>query len=86
LQVGETAGSGTPIVDVNAPSKPTSTLYAQLGFDNFVLFATIDSYVDSKGKIIENVDTSLRSEPGYDNVTGLGVPNVPELIESLAKH
>jgi subtilase family serine protease len=86
LQVGETAGSGTPIVDVNAPSKPTSTLYAQLGFDNFVLFAAIDSYVDSKGKIIENVDTSLRSEPGYDNVTGLGVPNVPELIESLGKH
>lgn len=86
LPVGETAGSGTPIVDVNAPSTPTGGLYGQLGFDNFALFATIDSYVDSKGKVIENVDTSLRSAPGYDNVTGLGVPNVPGLIESLGKH
>ncbi len=85
LPVGETVGSSTPIVDVNAPSKPTGGLYGELGFDNFALFATIDSYLDSKDKVIENVDTSLRSAPGYDNVTGLGVPNVPELIDSLGK-
>jgi subtilase family serine protease len=85
LRVGKTAGSGTPIVDVNAPSKPTGGIYGALGFDNFALFVAIDSYVDSNGKVIENVDTSLRSAPGYDNVTGLGSPSVPELIEALGQ-
>jgi len=83
LLVGENAESGTPLVDVNAPSKPTSGLYAELGFDDFVLLGTIDSDVDGNGNIIANVDTSLHSAPGYDDVTGLGVPNVPEFIEAL---
>lgn len=84
LNVGEDPGSGAPIIDVNAPSEPIAGLYGFLSFDNFVGIATIDSYPTSSGKIIENVDTSLRSAPGYDNVTGLGVPSVPEFIEALA--
>jgi len=85
LPVGTSAGSGTPIVDVNAPPKPTGGLYGALGSDNYALFVAIDSYEDSNGKVIENVDTSLRSAPGYDNVTGLGAPNAPEMIEALAQ-
>jgi subtilase family serine protease len=85
LPVGTSAGSGTPIVDVNAPSKPTGGLYGALGYDNYAVFVAIDSYEDSSGKVIENVDTSLHSSPGYDNVTGLGAPSVPELIEALGQ-
>jgi subtilase family serine protease len=85
LPVGETVASGAPIVDVNAPSKPTGGLLAFLGMDDLAIFATIDSDVNSDGKIIENVDSSLRSAPGYDDVTGLGAPNVPKFIEALGK-
>jgi len=42
--------------------------------------------VDNSGKVIENVDTSLRSQRGYDNVTGLGAPRVPQLVEALGQH
>jgi hypothetical protein len=33
--------------------------------------------------VIEGADTSLRTAPGYDNVTGLGTPNVPAPINAL---
>jgi subtilase family serine protease len=81
LQVGET-GSNTPIVDVNAPSEPLGVLVFYPGF-SFYGFATLDSYPESNGNIVENVDSSLRSVPGYDNVTGLGAPWVPALVKAL---
>jgi subtilase family serine protease len=81
LQVGA-AGSNTPIVDVNAPSEPIGVLVFYPGF-SFYGFATLDSYPTSNGNIVENVDSSLRSAPGYDNVTGLGVPWVPALLQAL---
>jgi subtilase family serine protease len=82
LPVGK-EGSNAPIIDVNAPDEPIGALLGLLGIDNAAAFLTVDSYVDSNGKVIENVDTSLRSVPGYDNVTGLGAPNVPELVRAL---
>jgi subtilase family serine protease len=85
LRVGEQGSNYAPIVDVNAPSQPIGALGALLGIDNFVVFLTIDSYPDSNGNVIENVDSSLRSAPGYDNVTGLGAPNVPALIGALER-
>jgi hypothetical protein len=33
--------------------------------------------------LIEGADTSLRTTRGYDNVTGLGTPNVPALIDAF---
>jgi hypothetical protein len=84
LPVGK-QGSNAPIIDVNAPSEPIGALLGLLGIDNEAAFITVDSYADSNGNVIENVDTSLRSEPGYDNVTGLGAPNIPELIKALAR-
>ena len=82
LPVGKQA-SNAPIIDVNAPSEPIGALLGLLGINNEAAFITVDSYAKSNGKVIENVDTSLRSVPGYDNVTGLGAPNVPALIEAL---
>jgi subtilase family serine protease len=85
LPVGEQGSNHAPIIDVNAPSEPTGALGAYFGINNFVAFVTIQSYENSNGNIIENVDTSLRSAPGYDNVTGLGAPNIPALIRALER-
>jgi len=85
LPVGK-QGSSAPIIDVNAPSEPIGALLGLLGIDNEAAFITVDSYADSNGKVIENVDTSLRSVPGYDNVTGLGAPNIPALIKALEQY
>jgi subtilase family serine protease len=75
-------GSSAPIVDVNAPSEPIGVLVFYPGF-SFYGFATLDSYPAGNGSIVENVDSSLRSVPGYDNVTGLGAPWVPALLQAL---
>jgi subtilase family serine protease len=74
-------GSNAPIVDVNAPSEPIGVLVVYPGY--FGGFATLDSSPTKNGNIVENVDSSLRSVPGYDNVTGLGAPWVPALLQSL---
>jgi subtilase family serine protease len=84
LPVGEPGSNLAPIIDVNAPSEPIGALGAYFGID-FVAFVTIQSYENSNGNIIENVATSLRSARGYDNVTGLGAPNIPALIRALER-
>ena len=35
------------------------------------------------GSVVEGVDTSYRTTNGYDEVTGLGTPNMPALIQAL---
>ena len=66
---------------MNAPSEPLGVLYIVPGI--FGGFGTVDSYPGPSGHIIENVDSSLRSVPGYDDVTGLGVPYVPAFVKAL---
>jgi len=83
MRVSEKQDDDAPILDVNAPSKPIAALGALLDVPNLVFLITIDSTIDSTGKIVENVDSSLRSRTGYDDVTGLGVPNVPAFIHDL---
>jgi subtilase family serine protease len=47
-------------------------------------FITINSTVTSTtSPVIEGADTSLRTRPGYDDVTGLGAPRVHALIKAL---
>jgi len=82
LQVGGPGSTNDPIVDVNAPAEPIGALVFYPGF-SFYGFATLDSYPSSNGNIVENVDSSLRSVTGYDNVTGLGAPWVPALMRTL---
>jgi hypothetical protein len=33
--------------------------------------------------VVEGADTSYLTTPGYDEVTGLGVPWIPSLIEAF---
>jgi hypothetical protein len=37
----------------------------------------------SPSTVVEGRDTALLTAPGYDNVTGLGTPNVPALIQAF---
>jgi tripeptidyl-peptidase-1 len=83
LRVGQKWFDYAPIMDVNAPSQPIGALIGILGFNNIAGFFTVDSNLDADGNVVENADSSLRSAPGYDVVTGLGAPNVPALIEAL---
>jgi subtilase family serine protease len=47
-------------------------------------FITINSTVTSTtSPVIEGADTSLRTRPGYDDVTGLGTPRLHALIRAL---
>ena len=84
LNVGE-PGASAPIIDVNKPSAPTAVLRGYMGDPTRVRVVTMNSVPSAKDptKVIEGTDTSLRTTPGYDNVTGLGTPNVPILIEAF---
>ncbi len=75
-------GPGSPIVDVKAPKSPTAVLRGYISNPHELRVVTMNSTLDGK-TVIEGVDTSLRTTPGYDNVTGLGTPWVPALIDSL---
>ena len=85
LQVGPEGSHHAPIIDVNAPSQGIAYLFGYEGINNYAGVGTIDSTIDSNGNIVENVDSSLKSAPGYDPVTGLGVPNAPAFINALSQ-
>ena len=74
----------TPIIDVKAPTSPIGGLLGFQGTNDFLFFVAIDSNLNSSGEVVENVDSSLLSRPGYDSATGLGAPNVPPLIRALS--
>ena len=40
---------------------------------------------DDQPKVIEGADTSYLTTRGYDEVTGLGTPNVPALIRAFER-
>ena len=80
LPVGPT-GSGTPIYDIVPPGAPLATLF---NWETGVQLLTINSApVGTTGPVIEGVDTSLIVTEGYDNVTGLAVPNVPAFVAAF---
>jgi subtilase family serine protease len=83
LRVGQEWFDDAPILDVNAPSRPIGGLIGIQGYNNIAGFFTVDSNLNANGNVVENADSSLRSTPGYDVVTGLGAPNVPALIRAL---
>jgi hypothetical protein len=87
---GDDSGSAA-IVDVMKPASPTAVLRGYLGDPTRVRVVTMNSvpnpnYVpgeDDQPAVIEGADTSYRTTRGYDNVTGLGTPNVPALIRAF---
>ena len=86
LQVGP-AGSAAPIYDVLPPETPVASLFnpetSPGVFAGVQLFTVNSAPVGTIGPVMEGVDTSLRATKGYDNVTGLGVPNVPAFVDAL---
>jgi subtilase family serine protease len=84
LNVGE-EGSAAPIIDVRAPTSPTAVLRGYLGDPTKVRVVTMNStpLTSSPSTVVEGRDTALLTAPGYDNVTGLGTPNVPALIQAF---
>lgn len=81
LNTGE-IGSSAPIFDILPPSQPVAVLSHGLNSVNLGI-ATINSVPDSNNNVIEGVDSSLTTTPGYDNITGLGVPNIPVFVQAL---
>ncbi len=91
LYRGYKAGAATGLDDVLAPAQPTSVLRSVLGFDasgNDVIYTTlrtINSVPSSAdGSVIEGADSSLRTRPGWDDVTGLGAPDIPAYAAYLS--
>jgi subtilase family serine protease len=78
-------GSSSPIIKVNKPAAPTALLRGYLGDPTKVRVVTMNSTLSATdpSMVIEGADTSLRTTGIYDNVTGLGTPYVPALIQAF---
>jgi subtilase family serine protease len=79
-------GSGS-IVDVLPPAAPTAALRNTGGSTSpGTTLRTMNSVpVGTTGQVIEGADSSLRTTNGWDNVTGLGTPYVPLLVQILSR-
>jgi len=81
-----TAGEGStaPIIDIIAPATPMAIASAFFDVPGFVPVVSVNSAPKPGNTgVIEGQDTTLRTVPKYDNVTGLGVPNIPYFIRAL---
>jgi subtilase family serine protease len=83
-------GSGA-IQDVLPPVTPTAVLRNVEYYDaagNPLLVTTLRTInsvpATADGPVIEGADSSLRTTPGYDNVTGVGTPYAPNLVNFLS--
>jgi subtilase family serine protease len=85
LGVGTPGSTYAPIIDVRPPKTPTAVLRGYLGDPNTVRVVTMNSVPSDTDptKVIEGANTSLLTTKGYDNVTGLGTPNVPAMIRAF---
>ncbi|HMC72211.1 MAG TPA: hypothetical protein VKJ07_23840, partial [Mycobacteriales bacterium] len=77
-----TAGAG--LVDVLPPTSAAGFLRVrQVPSGLSARFVTLNSTADAAGNVTEGADTTLLTTKGYDDVTGLGAPDVPALIAAL---
>jgi subtilase family serine protease len=85
LGVGAPGSTYAPIIDIRAPKTPTAVLRGYLGDPTKVRVVTMNSVPSDTDptQVIEGANSSFRTTPGYDNVTGLGVPNVPAMIRAF---
>lgn len=77
---------GGPIADVKPPSTPTAVLRGYVSNPNELRVVTMNSTLNNNGSgksVVEGADTSYLTTTGYDEVTGLGTPWIPALIDSL---
>ena len=73
---------GGPLVDVKAPVKPTAVLRGYAGEPTVLRVVTMNSTLNGTS-VEEGTDTSYLTTRGYDEVTGVGTPWLPALIDSL---
>ncbi len=86
LTVGAPGTDTAPIIDITKPAEPTALLRGYNGDPTMVRVVTINASVNAaKTAVTEGADTTYLSQPSYDEVTGLGTPNVPAFIKALAK-
>jgi subtilase family serine protease len=86
LPVGAAGTSDAPIIDVTKPAQPTAVAWGVAGDPSIALVASMNSGPNAAGNgAVEGDDTSYKTGPGYDEVTGLGIPNVPALIQALTQ-
>ena len=86
LAVGKPGTKSAPIIDIQAPSTPTAVLRGYSDDPTKLRLVTINSAPNAAATAtIEGADTSYRAKEGYDEVTGLGTPNVPAFIQALAQ-
>jgi subtilase family serine protease len=80
-------GSGAPLFDIDKPDRPTAVLRGYVTDPTELRVVTINSVPNptpgAAPAVVEGADTSYLTTRGYDEVTGLGVPNVPALINAL---
>jgi subtilase family serine protease len=82
--------SAAPVSIVNKPTAPTALLRGYANNLNELRVVTLNStpnpnHTTGSGTpaLIEGADSSLRVTSGYNNVTGLGTPNIPAMIEAF---
>jgi subtilase family serine protease len=80
-------GTGSAAIrDVLPPGNPTAVLRNAGTTGNATTLRTMNSVpVGTTGPVIEGADTSLRTTAGWDNVTGLGTPWVPDFVTALTQ-
>jgi subtilase family serine protease len=84
LAIGAPGTTASPITDIQPPSAPTALLRGYSNDPTKVRVVTINSAPNAAGSAtIEGADTSYLTKKGYDEVTGLGTPNVPAFIDAL---
>jgi subtilase family serine protease len=85
LPVGAPGTASAPIIDVQAPATPTAVLRGYSNDQTKVRVVTMNSVPNAGNTAaIEGADTSYLVTKNYDQVTGLGTPYVPALINALA--
>jgi hypothetical protein len=82
--VGAPGSTSTPIADVRPPAAPAAVLRGYSNDQTEVRVVTMNSAPNATGtSTVEGADTSYLTKTGYDEVTGLGTPYVPALIDAL---
>ena len=84
FDTGNPDWSTAPISKVKKPQSPTAVLRGYKNDNTRVRVVTMNSTPNADDtSVIEGVDSSYVVTNGYDEVTGLGTPNVPALIEAF---
>jgi subtilase family serine protease len=84
FDTGNVDRNTAPIIKVKKPTTPTAVLRGYKNDNTRVRVVTMNSRPNNKDTVVvEGVDSSYVAAGGYDEITGLGTPNVPALIEAF---